>query len=206
MKAGRVTVKAYYKHFASIFGGIGAFISSLPLISGLVPADYSRYLFPPLGTIEPFGKVGILVLIVLITIIAYYSQDSTAVTNRERRCKLLLGILAVAVISFFAFIALNQRFVRSVPVPSINQNTEFVVSVGYKRTEFAQRVFGQQSDWDILRERGVTEEEIFRLWTPTSVITARFALLFSYTTFLLAALAACSLAVLFDKLDSSVKK
>jgi hypothetical protein len=202
MKTRELTVKDYYKHFASIFGGIAAFISSLPLISVLMPADYSRYLFPPLGTIEPFGKVGALVLTVLITIIAYYSQESTLVSKRERRFKLLLGILAVAVIGFFVFIGLNQRFVRSVPVPSINQTAEFVVSVGYERTEFAQGVFGQQSDWDILRQRGVTEEEIFRLWTPTSVIIARLALLISYIAFLLAAVAACSLAVLFDKLDS----
>lgn len=197
-----LTVKAYYKHFAGFFGGITALVGVLPFLSAIFPANYAKYLFPPLGTVESFARIGVFALVIITTIVVYQFKDFTA-QQPARRHKLFATILAAAMVSFVVFIGLTMRFVRAIPAPSISPTAEFVVTVGWDRTPYALTTFGSKTDEEMLRARGVTEEEIFRLWTQRSVLTARLLLLSTYVVFLLGAVSIGSFAVMFDKLDSA---
>jgi len=70
-----------------------------------------------------------------------------------------------------------------------------LVSVGYERTEFTNATFGSMTDEEVLRQRGTDEEQIRKLWTPTSVIIARLALFGSYCGFVLALISAFSVGI-----------
>ena len=197
-----LTVKAYYKHFASIFGGITGLIAVLPFLSAIIPPNYSRYLFPPLGTVESFARIGVFALVIVTTIVVYQFREIAPSQQPARRQKLFAILLLTSVVSFAIFIGLTIRFVRAIPAPAISPTAEFVVTVGWSRTPYAQSNFGSKTDEEMLRARGVTEEEIFRLWTQESVLTARLLLLLTYLVFLVAAVSVGSFAVMFDKLDS----
>jgi len=202
MPIGSLTVKAYYKHFGSVFGGITAFVGVLPFLSAIIPSNYSKYLFPPLGTVESFARIGAFALVIVTTIVVYQLRECFPLDRTARRQKLFVILLLTAILSFIVFIGLNIRFVRAIPAPSISPTAEFIVTVGWNRTDFALKTFGEKSDEEMLRARGLTEEEIFRLWTEWSVITARLLLLATYIVFLLGAVSIGSFAVMFDKLES----
>lgn len=65
-------------------------------------------------------------------------------------------------------------YVRNVKIPSRDESV--LVSIGGHRTEFAVKNFPDQSDLELLRQRGFEEEEIERLWTASSILLARFYL------------------------------
>lgn len=193
---GMLTVKAYYKHFKSIYGALTAAISSIPLISALVPSEVSRYLFPPIGTGETFSKLATLILAGLVTLVIYFTKGAAFANSKKGRVEILAAILIAALLSLIIFTGLNLRFVRSIQTPD---KGEFIFTVGYERSQAAEEKFKGKSDWDMLRLKGLAEEEVFNLWTPTSVIISRLTLLTFYLAFFLSAVAIGSLAVLFDK-------
>jgi hypothetical protein len=184
----RLTVKDYYKHFLSVYGVLAAAVAGFPMLSKLLPDNWAAYFFPPLGDQSPPVRAAALVLGAAVTLV---------VTKRGRMW-VLVAPLALAAAGLLAFFVLSQLFVRSLPIPG--GDAEVVVSVGYERTPYALSRFPEATDWELLRQRGPTEEEIERLWTPGSVVKARLGLYLSYLTFLLSAVAVGSLGVLFDRL------
>lgn len=192
-----MTVKEYYKHFASIFGVMTATVSSLPLIAEFFPNDYANYLFPPLGPSEAFFRVAALVLVALTTLIAYFAKDKPFVSSKRGRVNVLVCVFTAALVGVGLYMVLNWKCVRSIPIPS--NAGQIVVSVGYERTTYAHKQLGDATDWDLLRQRGPTEEEIWKLWTSGSIVLCRGGLFLSYLLFLLSAATVGSLAVMFDK-------
>ena len=67
---------------------------------------------------------------------------------------------------------LNQRFVLDISIPS-KPGAEWFTSVGYERTAFAQQNFGNLSDWEMLRRRGLEDEQVWGLWSNTSILIVR---------------------------------
>lgn len=193
-----LTVKGYYKHYLSIYGVLSVLIGSFPLLSKLLPGGWSGYLFPPLGDQSPLVRVATLILGALVTLVVYFSKDHLASINRNGRIWTLFATITLSLIGLVSFFILSQRFVRSIMIPS--KSTEIIVSVGYERTEFAQKNFGAATDWELLRYRGLNEEEVQRLWTPQSIIIARLGLFVSYLVFLMSAVASSSLGVLLEAL------
>lgn len=196
----RITIKSYYKHFLSLYGVLAAAIGGLPLLSKLLPEDWAQYVFPPLGAWSPFYRVAALVLAASITLLVYFSKEKLYVNSKRRRTKALRLRITIAIIGVIAFLMLTQKFVRSIPIPSIDKS--IVVSVSYERTEFARSNFPNATDEEMLRARGATEEEIWRLWTSQSIIVARSALFVTYLICILSAVSCFSLGVLFDKCGS----
>jgi hypothetical protein len=193
-----MTVKQYYKHFVSIFGALTAAVGSLPLTGELFPKDYASYLFPPLGPSEPLFRAAAIAFVVLTTLIVYFAKDKAFVISKRGRVNALAWLFLAVIIGFTSHMALNWRFVRSIPVPSTAEH--IVVSVGYERTSYAKDHFGDVTDWDLLRLRGPTEEEIWKLWTSSSILLSRAGLCISYLLFLICATAIGSLAIVFDKI------
>jgi hypothetical protein len=203
LKLKKLTVKTYYKHFLSVYGVLSAAVAGFPLLSKLLPEHWGAYLFPPLGDQGPPARVAAFILGALVTLTIYFSKDWLAGLTKKGRVWIFLALIAIALISLMAFFVLSQRFVRTIPIPSMK--TEAVVSVGYERTPFALSSYGEATDLEILGRRGFTEEQIEKLWTQSSIIKARSGLFLSDLIFLLSAVAIGSLGVLFDKLGSPLE-
>lgn len=195
-KIKRLTVRAYYKRYLSLYGLMSAAIGGLPILSKLLPEGWGGYVFPPLGDQGPIFRGAALILCALVTLIVYFAYPRYARYDKRERVRTLLLTAIVSVLGVMAFFILSQRFVRHIAVPT--RNVELVVSVGYERTDFAQKTFGPATDWELLRYRGINEEEIQRLWTSRSIILVRLGLFVSYMAFLIGALSCTSLGVLFD--------
>ena len=95
-----------------------------------------------------------------------------------------------------------MRVVRKIEIPS--RETAIQISVGFERTEFARTNFSGESDWELLRDRGTDEEQIWRLWTARSVVVSRLSLYAAYCVFLLSLVAAFSWGVLSELEKSDV--
>jgi hypothetical protein len=103
------------------------------------------------------------------TYVVYLLQGSS---ERSRR-RLTLILWLSAFVGCALYLAVATRFVRIVPIPTLQDS--IAVSVGFERTPFA-KALGEASDFDLLRLRGPEEEEIQKLWTFRSLILARLAL------------------------------
>jgi hypothetical protein len=192
-----LTIREYYKHFVGVFGGITAIISGIPLISDVFPARIAKWLFPPLGPNDGILRIFVVIVAVIVTIIVFFNKDKDFIKSKKRRVRCLVWLLVPLVFALVSYAVLNWRFVKSISIP--HKDEEILLSVGFDRTTFAQKEFAQVNDWELLKARGPTEEEIWRLWTSTSIITTRGGLLLSYLLFLASAVAVGSFAVLYDK-------
>jgi hypothetical protein len=157
----------YYKSFRSILGALTALVAASPLLSKVLPAGVSEHVFPPLGQIDSSARIGAVAFAVLATYIAFFFGQGNA--------KAKVSVAAsLGLVFFLAFLGLSLRLVRTIDVPS--QGSSVAVSVGFERSDFAKKTFANDSDWEMLRQRGMSEEEIEKLWTPNSVIAGRLAL------------------------------
>jgi hypothetical protein len=184
------TLVDYYKNFKEVSGVLAAAVSALPLLSAVLPATASAYMFPPLGGATMPARLGVVILAAVMTYIAFYSIKPANIARR---------FLLVALISFVALICYlfcYQHFVRRIDVPA--NNGEIFVSVGYKRSDFAERTFHSETDEEMLKARGISDEEVSRLWTPRSLDLARFLLLAAYCGFLLPVVSILSLGVRYQ--------
>jgi hypothetical protein len=192
-----ISLRQYYLSFKSLSGLLAGAVTALPLISKLLPDAASAYAFPPLGNIEGPARTGALVLAVAVTYAAYFSRGAT-VRSRPWR---IAGLVVMASFCLVLYLALSFRFVRRIDVPS--RATSILVTVGYQRTEFANRTFGSATDEEMLRQRGPNEEQVERLWTPKSVLAARLELFASYSGFVLALVLAFSVGIVFQLEDAA---
>jgi hypothetical protein len=167
--------------------------SSIPLWSKLIPAAHSGYGFPPLGSADGAARVGTVVLALATTYFAFFSRAPLP----NRTGKRIPAAIVFAFICLCVYIGLFLRFVRTIDIPSKNISVQ--VSVGYERTEFAKINFNADTDWELLRDRGTGEEEIWRLWTARSLLTSRLSLYTTYSLFIFSLVAAFSWGVLYQE-------
>jgi hypothetical protein len=85
------------------------------------------------------------------------------------------------------------RFVRRVEIPSRNESV--LVSIGTQRTEFATKNFPGNTDLEMLKQRGLGEEEVEKLWTLNSISLARLLLWAPYCGLFLFSLAALGIGI-----------
>jgi hypothetical protein len=160
--------------FRSASGIVAATIAALPVVSKMLPDTAGAYAFPPLGSIDVPARIATVVLAGAVTYVAYFSIGVTA-RSRFRRVAVPFVVAAFCVIFY---LAASLWFVRRIDIPAIGKSV--LVSVGYKRTEFAVTTFGSATDEEMLRQRGPDEEQIRKLWTPASVLIARLTLFTFY--------------------------
>jgi hypothetical protein len=185
MHTAAVTLNNYYKSFVSISGAFAAATGLGPLFS-TVPTPALSYLFPPLGDVAVPARLGLVVLAATMTYLAFHSSG-------ERNKVVMRGLFGISVLAACCYLIAYMQFVRKIDIPSANSTIH--VSVGYSRTPFAERTFDGASDWDILRARGTSDEEIFKLWTEESVVVARLCLFASFCGFILPLVLIFSLGV-----------
>ncbi len=181
-----ISIVEYYKSFVSILGSLAGLFAASPLFSGYLPTKLSPYIFPPLGQLEWSARVGTVVFAVLATFVGFFYGSDTAKKRVAIAASLALGF-------FVVFLTFSSRLDRTINIPS--EGSAVTVSVGFERSEFAKSNFANDTDWEMLRQRGVSDEEIEKLWTPISVIASRLALWISCLGFVVASVLALSFGV-----------
>jgi hypothetical protein len=187
-----ITLSAYYRAFVSGWGGLATLFSAIPLLSKLLPGNIAAAGFPPLGDAEGPARLLAVVFALAATYCAYFCRARHPRDNR----KWVYRAMILALLPLVVYVGLIIRFVRTVEIPSMG--TAIQVSVGWERTDFATTNFDGESDWDLLRARGPDEEDIWRLWTPKSLIVSRLGLYVAYLSVLLLLISAFSWGVLSD--------
>jgi hypothetical protein len=167
----------------------------LPVISRAVPDKWwlSSVLFPPLNDAY---RLPALLTTGLVTILVYGLHESPFITSGRKQRHLAWLVFACVLVGLSAYLMSTERFVKTVDRPAVGDAA--TVAVGYERTDFARQTFGNATDEEMLRQRGTTNEEVFRLWTTRSVLIGRCALLLSYVLFLASAVGVLSLQVLYS--------
>jgi hypothetical protein len=181
-----ISITEYYTAFISVLGAVAGLVAASPLFSEYLPTNLSQHIFPPLGEMESLARFGTAAFAVLASFIAFFFGSE--------KVRIRLAIAAsVALVCFILFLALSSRLVRTIDIPS--QDTARAVSVGFERSEFAKSNFAKDTDWEMLRQRGMSDEEIERLWTPNSVMASRLALWISCVGCVVASVLALSFGV-----------
>jgi hypothetical protein len=126
--------------------------------------------FAALGFL-PVARLGAIVLCTAAICSGYLT------IGRVKR-PLIFIAFATCAVSFLLYLSLTSACVRKIDIPS--RGAVVFVTVGYTRSAFATKAFGNETDWEMLRDRGFSDEEIQRLWTPGSVILARLSLYVAY--------------------------
>ena len=190
-----ITLKQYYKSFLSLSG---LFASVPPLYASVVsvflPAGLAALGFPPLGNVEPFARLGLLLLAASVIHLSYFFVPSRWA---------MAACLLLSAIGLFYYVGVYPKFVVRVDVPGAGMVR---VSVGQERTAFAVTNFADYSDEEMLRARGTNEEEVRRLWTLDSLRNGRISLLSSYSVFILGIVSVFSLGVKLDLVQQSSSK
>lgn len=187
-----VNLKTYYSNFKSLYGVLTAFAAVLPFIPKLAPGSSTEYLLAPLGDIDNFVRSSFAVFCVAVTYFVHFFFQDQSHTGRKRA--ILFSLLIIPAFSLVLYIVFCLSFVRRVDIPALGHSV--FVSVGYQRSEFAKQNFGSMTDEEMLRQRGLGEEEVRKLWTQFSLVAVRVGLILSWYAFALSLVLGLSLGVL----------
>jgi hypothetical protein len=183
------TLKQYFKAFA----GLRSLFAAVPFVLPLIRAGLSNsngvpdYLYPPLGDAQSLAIAATLGFLLLTLFVVFEICHMSSKIHASAHV-----ILAItAAFGFCTLLAFYVFFVRKVPVPAIGKDV--LVSVGYQRTDYANKNYPQDSDWEMLHSQGPREESVHRLWTESSIAIVRASLWLFYTLVLMLFLASISL-------------
>jgi hypothetical protein len=189
-----ITLRQYYSSFKSLSGILAGIVVASPYISKVLPPSVAAYSFPPLGDGEAMARIAVVIFAFAMTFGVYF----WAVGSPKNTGRIIAFAFVTSALSFCVYFGLHLGFVRRVDIPSLG--TAVYVSVGYERTAFADSAFHSASDEDLLRARGLEDEQLRLLWTEKSLIIARLLLYMAYCVCILALVVAFSFGVAHDVL------
>lgn len=187
-----MTLENYYASFKIKMGAFVTVFAALPLLSKILSPAYAGYGYPPLGNVETLARIGTGLFAASCTYFAYFARTGSV----EGARKGVRNAFVFAAVCFVIYLCFFIRFVRTVEIPT--RGTSVQVSVGFERSEFAKQNFSSETDVEMLRYRGATEEEVARLWTAPSIVLVRVALFLFYTLVLCGFVCALSWGVVAD--------
>jgi hypothetical protein len=179
----RLTLRKYYLSIRGLATVVAAVV--IPFASKIVGSELSAYLFPPLGDVEGMARLSLVVLCLGLSVGVYFLVSARPAKSQTT---IVWVALIVTVVSLLSYFSAYQRFVRRIEIPALR--IAVYVSVGYERTPEATQIFGAASDWEMLRRRGFTDEDVskLQLWTRKSIIIVRLGLFSSYALTILGVL------------------
>jgi hypothetical protein len=189
----KITTTEYYKSFRSLWGIVAIVFTILPAAAIFKPGR----VFPPLGDQTVLALCFAIVLALVTTYIMFLFRGMSS-SNIGR---LIVALLVFSIIWFCVYFAAQLRFVRV--IAEVGKDAH-IVSVGYARTNFARANFPDASDEEMLRGRGLNDEDIRTLWTTKSLILSRLLLFVSCMGCTLSLVALASLGVLLHARESKV--
>ena len=200
--AGRsLNLRSYYSNFKYARGIATAIGVILPVIPKIKPGTWTEYLLAPLGSVDIIARVLLAVLCIAITYLVYFFFQGQSQKARKRT--LLLTLFVIPFLCACLYIVFCMSFVRNINIPTLERSA--YVSVGFQRTPFAKQTFGSMADEEMLRSRGLDDEEIRRLWTPLSLVVARVALFMAWSGIALSLICGLSLGLL-DQTEAAVAR
>jgi hypothetical protein len=185
-----LSLREYYKGWGVTRHILSAFVISTPLISGLLPEQWSSLVFPPLGENQftTVAKAFSILFCVITSILVYYARNNPSVISGDHDFRLVLWPTIFFFAAFCSYSVAWQRFVVITPGErtevvegkSINISVIETVSIGYETSSAVKNNPELQNlpDYFLVRTRPRTEENIRYLYTFKSIIVARL-LLFS---------------------------
>ena len=186
-KRQRLSLKGYYQAYKSVLGLFATLLALFPL-ANLFPLGNEIFL-PPLGSSTALASA----------ISAAFALLSSFAVYALRPVRTARGVIGCAIVSFacaVAYFAATDLYVREVAIPS--ENASVRVSIGATRTTFADTFFPGQTDEQILRGRGLDDEQINRIWTRGSVLRARLILWLTFSLCILFGTASLGFGILGD--------
>jgi len=196
----KISVRQYYQAFVSLSGLAAGVPFVAPLLHLFFPdsSAVADYLYPPLGDVEGLAVAATIGFLVATTFVVFACCQSARRIHAIGPAVLISG-LALGVC---ALIVLHVRFVRHIPVHSVNLDVP--VSIGYQRSDLAIKVYPSDDDWKMLSDAGPREEQIQNLWTQYSIWVVRISLWLSYTLSLACFLAVVCLAAYQQAADEAL--
>jgi hypothetical protein len=179
-----MTIKQYYESYKSLLGIFAGIVTVSPLLT-LIPLEFSKYIFPPLGNIDIIARLGTVGFALLTTYVVYFCQEKAPGSTR----RLIFVSFSLFAVSAIIYAVAYLCSVRTIQIPAARSSA--TVSIGYERSAFAKDRFAGATDEDILRYRGTDEEEIRRCWALGYLVLSRIILWISSTaelSFLVSAL------------------
>jgi hypothetical protein len=128
-------------------------------------------IWPPLGGIEKYAASAALIFIAVAGLLP------SIVTKRITAKICMCGSIVVCLAALTVYACLISKYVVSVETP--NNGTQYR-TIGSQRTAEAIRMFPGESDQRILQIAGLNDGDIEKMWTPSSVRTARVELFLAY--------------------------
>jgi hypothetical protein len=167
---GAVTFGDYVKRLGTSVGGMALLGAALPLAS-IFPADWAAFLFPPLGDLTGTARVVCVVAVLIVICFGY-----VGIGVKTLKPWIVVATL-VALLSACAYLYCSFAYVLK-----INTTNSFIlVSIGSEKTDFANKAFTNgESVWEMVRLRGLDDEQITKIWTAQSVQQNRLKLCFTY--------------------------
>jgi hypothetical protein len=173
----RATLKPYLKNIRALQWAILV----LPIGSAMLSSKTPLF-GPPLGRLSlmvvPFGIAagGIGMVLPLMA-------KNLKAARRTAWASAVVFLLSLLIYAYFV-----QRFVVTINISS--QDRSVYVCVGTDMSEPYKEIYAGQRNSYIVKDQGYREEDIERVWTPSSLILARMLGLCSYI-FLLASINTC---------------
>lgn len=148
-------------------------LSSVPVVGASLNhlSGFPPILWPPLGSINFYASA---LATALIASVGFYPIRSIEKGVWKRRA--VFGLI-VCVVSLLAYAYFLSTFVKAIETP--NNGTQYR-TVGSQRTEMALNRFPGATDGQLLRVAGLNDDDIEKMWTPSSVTWARLKLFLSY--------------------------
>jgi hypothetical protein len=161
----------YIKRMGTSFGALAGLGAALPLVS-LWPSEWAVFLFPPLGDLTPIAKLSCVVAALVVICCGY------AGVGAEGLKKSMLAIPGVMLLgALCGCVYYSEQYVLKINTP----DSFYLVSIGSDRTEFSNRTFTKdESPWNMVKQRGLSDEDITKIWTRESVWSNRLKLFLTY--------------------------
>jgi hypothetical protein len=141
----------------------------------VLPAALSApgYFFPPLGDVTDVARFFVVIVAVALVFASFW-------LNRPHK---MMGhfvklIISTVVLFLLYLLALTYFVVR---IDRTADNSTIYLSVGFEKTQEAVRRFGaSEGDAEMIKNTGVTDNDLELLWTRSSIYVARICLFLSY--------------------------
>jgi hypothetical protein len=147
---------------------LGFAIPAVPLIGY---AWKLHVVWPPLGSIEVYAATSAVAIIAALGALPGLFGAPTSAK------KWATGGILAALLPLGCYAFLLTKYVKAVETP--NNGTQYR-TIGGQLTPLALKTYPGESPEGILAKNGLTDGDIERMWTPTSVECARLELFLSY--------------------------
>jgi hypothetical protein len=128
-------------------------------------------IWPPLGSIEAYAAT------LAVAIIAVFGVLPPKIATETSARAWAVGSALIAIMPLALYASLLVKYVKGVETP--HNGTQYR-TIGSQLTPLALQTYPGESPENILKQNGLTDGDIEKMWTPASVERARFELFLSY--------------------------